>query len=317
MPYSFGIYTAPSLPGTWNPAGSIIDPIDWNTLLADFVTAHSTAICKDGQTTITANIPFAGKKITGLGDPTGSQDAATKNYVDGSVGWATLGGLTTSRASATTIAVAAGKCTDSTNLIGIMLASAMTKSIGGAWASGNNSNGMGNGLTIAAGTWYHVFAIVNAGAADVYFDTSVSAANKPASTTAFRRIGSFLTNGSAQIVAYSQIGDTFIWTAPVVETRSGGTFVLAGVPSGIIVEAMMTGYIAASASTYSLTYSSSVQPGLPTTALVSGIGNTQASGSFRLLVPATAQIIETASGTSITAVILNTLGWIDRRGKDA
>jgi hypothetical protein len=45
-------------------------------------------------------------------------------------------------------------------------------------------------------------------------------------------------------------------------------------------------------------------------------GNTQASGSFRLSTPTTAQIIEAASGGSITSVILNTLGWIDRRGKD-
>ena len=86
--------------------------------------------------------------------------------------------------------------------------------------------------------------------------------------------------------------------------------------TGVIVEAMMTAYLNATAGTYSLTHTSSVQPGVPTTTLIAGSGNTQASRSFRLFTPTTAQIIEAASGGSITSVILNTLGWIDRRGKD-
>ena len=36
----------------------------------------------DGNSTVTANIPFSSNKITGLAEPTASADAATKNYVD-------------------------------------------------------------------------------------------------------------------------------------------------------------------------------------------------------------------------------------------
>ena len=50
--------------------------------LDGIATALSTAILKDGTQTITADIPFSGNKITGLGDPTSAQDAATKTYVD-------------------------------------------------------------------------------------------------------------------------------------------------------------------------------------------------------------------------------------------
>lgn len=47
-----------------------------------FATGLSNCLTKDGQQTVTANIPFNSNKITGLGDPTSAQDAATKTYVD-------------------------------------------------------------------------------------------------------------------------------------------------------------------------------------------------------------------------------------------
>lgn len=45
-------------------------------------TALSTCLLKDGTQTVTANIPMANFKITGLGTPTADGDAATKAYVD-------------------------------------------------------------------------------------------------------------------------------------------------------------------------------------------------------------------------------------------
>lgn len=46
-----------------------------------FATGLSTAITKDGQTTITANIPFASFKITDLGNGTALTDAANLTQV--------------------------------------------------------------------------------------------------------------------------------------------------------------------------------------------------------------------------------------------
>jgi len=58
-----------------------------------FATGLSTAICKDGQTTITQNIPFNGKKITGLGAGTLATDAAQIGQVQaGQLNWAAAGG---------------------------------------------------------------------------------------------------------------------------------------------------------------------------------------------------------------------------------
>jgi hypothetical protein len=48
----------------------------------NFAGGLSQCIVKDGQTTITQNIPFNSKRITALADPVDPQDAATKHYAD-------------------------------------------------------------------------------------------------------------------------------------------------------------------------------------------------------------------------------------------
>lgn len=45
-------------------------------------TGLSGCITRDGQSSITADIPFGGRRITGLGAPTGANDAARKADVD-------------------------------------------------------------------------------------------------------------------------------------------------------------------------------------------------------------------------------------------
>ncbi|MFZ9649326.1 MAG: beta strand repeat-containing protein [Fluviibacter sp.] len=57
-----------------------------NQLNTDFATGLSTCITKDGQTTITANIPLSGFKITSLGTGTASNDAAAVYNVQASSG---------------------------------------------------------------------------------------------------------------------------------------------------------------------------------------------------------------------------------------
>ena len=90
-----GTYSAPALPGSWNPAssGSIASPTDWNTLLADMSTALSTMIAKDGQTTVTANLPMAGFRHTGVSNATTRDSYASAGQVqDGSTTYIAAGG---------------------------------------------------------------------------------------------------------------------------------------------------------------------------------------------------------------------------------
>jgi len=57
--------------------GTTIDATVHNALTADIATGLSNVICKDGQSTPTANIPMGNNKITGLAPATNRTDAAS------------------------------------------------------------------------------------------------------------------------------------------------------------------------------------------------------------------------------------------------
>ena len=64
-------------------AGTVISSTAFNALTADLANGLSTAITKDGQTTVTNNIPMSGFKITGLGAATTGTDAARYSQIQG------------------------------------------------------------------------------------------------------------------------------------------------------------------------------------------------------------------------------------------
>jgi hypothetical protein len=64
--------------------GTVISSTAFNSLTSDLATGLSTAITKDGQTTVTANIPMANFKITGLGAATAAADAVRFSQLQGS-----------------------------------------------------------------------------------------------------------------------------------------------------------------------------------------------------------------------------------------
>lgn len=240
-----------------------------------------------------------------------------------------VGGLKLSNDSGTPntiLDIASGSCTDSTNAVFIKLG-AFTKSTAGTWTSGTGNNGMGATLTIANSTWYHVFAIINAGTADVYFDTSVTAANKPASTTAFRRIGSFRTDASAHILAFIQTANEFIWAVSVadVSTNSLGTaatlFTLT-VPPGVKVLARYRGFMSDAVAAQIMLITS---PDETSSAADNVIGNRSVQSivsnvgtDFHLatITNTSAQIraVSSNAGNSTTLRVA-TYGWVDYRGQ--
>lgn len=240
-----------------------------------------------------------------------------------------LGGLQLSNDGAnpnTIIDITAGLCADSNAVTYIQLG-AFTKSTGGSWAAGTGNNGMGTGLTIANSTWYHVFAIINGGAADVYFDTSVSAANAPSGTTAYRRIGSFKTDSSSNILAFTQNGDEFLWKTPASDASAVATSTVAAsrtlsVPTGVEVWAIFNGALAFSSGTSAVLFYP-LDMGTQAAGVPAGYADlycnvvtvSVATGYFQKRTNTSAQIGVVASGSGGTYYIV-TYGWIDRRGRD-
>jgi hypothetical protein len=75
-------------------SGALIESAKYNAVVNDIATGLSTAIAKDGQTTITANLPMAGYRHTGVGNAVSRTDyAAMGQAQDSSFTWAgTAGG---------------------------------------------------------------------------------------------------------------------------------------------------------------------------------------------------------------------------------
>lgn len=86
-------------------AGTGILPDRMDQEMDGFAAGLSNAICRDGQSTVAANIPFNGHRITGLGAATAGTDALNRDTGDGRyamlTGDQTIGGAKTFQASAT------------------------------------------------------------------------------------------------------------------------------------------------------------------------------------------------------------------------
>jgi len=237
-----------------------------------------------------------------------------------------LAGLTLSNDGTspnTVLDIAAGFAADSTNAVMISLG-AFTKSTGGAWASGSGSNGMGNGLTIANSTWYHVCLANNSGTPDLWFDTAAGCVNKPSgiTDTKYRRIGSFLTNSSAHILAFSQNGDEFLWATPVNDVSGLASSTSAAletltVPTGVVVNAIVSealAYVSATVGTNFYSPAGGAPAAHPQMSVTSASTIAQVGyASIRTNTSAQIDVVSTATGATINE---NTYGWIDRRGRD-
>ncbi|HEX7642976.1 MAG TPA: hypothetical protein VF472_12285 [Burkholderiaceae bacterium] len=224
-----------------------------------------------------------------------------------------IGGLTLSYVSTTTLGIAAGQARDTTNTYTIA-PSAINKTVSGTWVAGNNNAGMGTGLTVAPSTWYHAFAIINSGLSDVYFDTSITAANKPAGTTALRYIGSFKTDASVHILPFYQVGQRFYWAAPPPDLNSytgntAGTVTLSTPPGIVTHPILLVSAVSSTTSNYPFIISSGLTGAVDGQCVGVG-GSFQGFAQIQSSTNTSSQVSYTAAnnngGSSIT-----TLGYIN------
>lgn len=82
MPYNgSGTYVAPTNSFAQAVSDTTISSTDWNAVRADLETALSTCLLKDGQTTVTANLPMATYRHTGVSNATALTDYASADQV--------------------------------------------------------------------------------------------------------------------------------------------------------------------------------------------------------------------------------------------
>lgn len=240
-----------------------------------------------------------------------------------------ISGLTISNGTDTDhdIDISTGATKDSTNAYRMELSSVLTKQLDATWAVGDDAGGLFTG-SVAADTWYHVFLIRKDtdGSIDAGFDTSVSAANIPAGYTAYRRLGSVLTDGSSNILGFDAVeiaggSLSFTWDAPVRDVAlttlpdTNRNLVALSVPLGVETIVKMNIYAADTVNRYIW-----VKSPTQTDVAASGTDLTLAivadalAGSTTLDVKTntSSQVAYRGDATTIDLYIW-TLGWLDRR----
>lgn len=209
---------------------------------------------------------------------------------------------------------------------------AMTKQLNASWSAGDNQGGLSSSLhpLSASAQTVHCFAVIIGGSADFLFDTDPDCANGIAdhSVTAYRRIGSILTDATPDIIAFSQYGDEFLLDAAVLDQNGtiGTTAanVALSVPSGVKVWAKMNIFItksSAEGAVHIYSPDTSDQGASRTAAPLASVAEANSSdgestGGLTVRTDTSSQVRVVANTAAVTLRIA-TLGWIDRRGRDA
>lgn len=234
----------------------------------------------------------------------------------------------------TKIDISAGQAQDAGNAGALTLAATLTKDLSAVWAVGSGNGGLGNTVTRATNTWYHMFLIkrTDTNVVDAYFDTSVSAANIPSPYTLFRRLGSVRTDGtgSGNILAFTQDGDYFQWSAAVTDVNdappasTNAITKTLTVPIGVnVVAALYCDLTNAGPQTCYALYSdlstTDTAPAAGRAQLLAKSNGTTSGGTSLVLcrTNTSAQIRTRVSNVTGFTHTVGTYGWYDSRGRFA
>lgn len=232
--------------------------------------------------------------------------------------------------SAHDIDIAAGEATAKGGGVLLQLTASITKQIDASWAVGTNQGGLDGTETVAgtpdANTWYHMWLIrrSDTGVVDALFSESGTSPAMPTNYDQKRRIGAVLTDGSSNIIAFHQIEDRFSWKTridDVSDTTPGTAANLAvmTVPTGVNVLAIVNVWMQATSAGYVIVTSPDETDVAAGATNADAGGGSAFPGSFNEVTRKTntsAQLRYRSSVGTVTALHINTRGWIDPRGKN-
>jgi hypothetical protein len=217
---------------------------------------------------------------------------------------------------------------DSTTLMSL---AAFSKNANAAWVVGSGNGCLDAGSSLAASTWYHVFVVArtDTGVVDQLCSTSATAPTLPTNYTKKRRIGSFRTNASAQILGFTQDGDYFRWTASVLDvnaTNPGTSAVTRTltVPSGVNVQAIINAQASYNGVGHGIGFyvsdlaanDEAPSPSVAPLMQAMTADYIQAYAALQIRTNLSSQIRSRMnSSDSLTILRIATLGWIDTRGR--
>lgn len=195
----------PSISDLKTYKGTLINNNDWNfnfNKLTNWLT-DGTADLTFESFNANSDSSMGNAKITNLGDPDSSTDAANKGYVDNTaIPMGYLYGFAISINSTTPntdLDIGIGTCQSSTNTLAIINSVSTTKRASVSWSAGTG-NGMLDTGTFASSTTYYLFAIAKAdGTSDILCSTSPTNPVMPTNYTVYRQIGIFTTDASTHI----------------------------------------------------------------------------------------------------------------------
>lgn len=263
-----------------------------------------------------------------------STQAAGLRYIDpGFRGY--LSGCQLTWVSGTSITVGAGSCRDDADTENLKLAAALTMSnLTVGWAVGNNQPKIRTGVVLANGMTLHVYVIkrTDTGVVDVLLSDEASNPTLPANYTKSRRVASIRFGAGVQTIPqFVQHGDDFAWfTPPALDKNGAGTsanrtLTTMTIPTGLPFWWYGRVTVAGGASGAQLIALTDpavadVAPGGAATPLTDGEWSGAASSTLgftaRCWTNSSAQIGVRVFNTT-DAFQIQTMGWIDRRGRDA
>lgn len=223
-----------------------------------------------------------------------------------------------------------GKILDSTAVVTIDLQAAIIKQLDAVWAEGNNLGGRASAVALTADTTYHLFLIAkDDGTVDAGWDTDLTASNlltDAAGYTKYRRVFSNMTDASANIYAYKQVGDWVEWADYDLDYSQASTgtarvLVTAKAPQGLQTIARICSEMVSAATDIVAAWVASTDrddvaaSGVNRTLFVKS-GSSIAQNVQEIHTDTSAQIAFRADASVATTVInIRTLGYVDTRAK--